>query len=98
MEWNAAWILPNAAVLIAFSFGKGMLSRFFSSKPLVRIGDVTFECYLIHSLIIPMYGKFNKFDTSYTLGSLFSLAFCLLLTYAIAFYVHWSDTAARTSD
>lgn len=88
MEWNAAWILPNAVVLIVFSFGNGLLSRLFSLKPLVRLGDVTFECYLIHSLIIPVYSKFNKFDLSYTLGCLFSLALCLLLTYLIALFIH----------
>ena len=97
MEWNAAWILPNSIVLIAFSFGRGFLSRLFSSRMLVWIGNVTFECYLIHSLIIPLYGKFNKFDTTYTLGSLFSLVFCLLITYAIAFYVHRPSIAAHTS-
>ena len=91
MEWNAAWILPNAAVLIAFSFGKGILSRAFSSKILVQIGNLTFECYLIHSLLIPLYSRFNKFDTTYTLGCLFSLGFCLLLTYLIALYLHKSN-------
>ena len=97
MEWNAAWILPNAVVLVVFSFGKGLLSKLFSSKALVHIGNVTFECYLIHSLIIPLYGKFNKFDTSYTLGSLFSLAFCLLLTYSIAFYAQKPDCSTNKS-
>lgn len=87
-EWNAAWILPNALVLIVFSFGNGLLSRVFSHKAFVRLGDVTFECYLIHSLIIPIYSKFNRFDTSYTLGCLFSLAACFLLTYAIALFIH----------
>ena len=88
MEWNAAWILPNAVVLIAFSFGKGLLSRLFSRKPLVYIGGLTMECYLVHSLIIPSYSRYNKFDTTYTLGCIFSLAACLALTYMVALVLH----------
>lgn len=85
MEWNAAWILPNALVLAAFAFGSGLLSRLFSLKPLVYIGDLTMECYLVHSLIIPSYSRYNRFDTTYTLGCIFSLAACLALTYMMAY-------------
>ena len=85
MEWNAAWILPNALVLMVFCVGSGMLSRLFSRRPLVYIGGLTMECYLVHSLIIPSYSRYNKFDTSYTYGCVFSLAACLAMTYMVAF-------------
>lgn len=85
MEWNAAWILPNALVLLAFCVGSGHLSRLFSRKPLVYIGGLTMECYLVHSLIIPSYSRYNKFDTTYTLGCIFSLAACLAMTYMVAY-------------
>lgn len=85
MEWNAAWILPNAIVLMIFSVGGGLLSRLFSRKPLVYIGGLTMECYLVHSLIIPSYSRYNKFDTTYTYGCVFSLAACLALTYMVAY-------------
>ena len=85
MEWNAAWILPNILVLVVFIFGKGMLSRLFSLKPLVALGNVTMECYMVHSLVIPSYSRYNKFDTTYTLGCLFSLFACFALTFLVAF-------------
>ena len=85
MEWNAAWILPNALVLSAFCVGNGLLSRLFSLKPLVYIGGLTMECYLVHILIIRSYSRCNVFDTTYTLGCIFSLAACLALTYMIAY-------------
>lgn len=92
MEWNATWILPNALVLIVFCFGNGLLSRFFSKKALVYIGELTMECYLVHSLIISSYSRFNKFDTTDTLGCIFSLCTCLALTYMIASVLHRSNT------
>lgn len=95
MEWNVSWLLPNALVLAAFCFGKGLLSRLFSCKPLVRMGNVTMECYMVHSLIIPSYSRYNKFDTTYTLGCIFSLAACFALTFAVAFMLH-GRTRARS--
>ena len=88
LEWNAAWLAPNLLVLLVFSMGKGILSRLFSHPALVRLGDVTFECYLIHSLVIPSYSRYNHFDTTYTLGCLFSLAACFALTYLLALFLH----------
>ena len=88
MEWNASWILPNLLVLATFSFGKGMLSKLFSRKPLLSLGNVTMECYMVHALIIPSYSRYNKFDTTYTLGCIFSLAACFALTFAVAFMLH----------
>lgn len=88
MEWNAAWILPNLLVLAAFSFGKGRLSQLFSRKPLLSLGNVIMECYMVHALIIPSYSRYNRFDTSYTLGCIFSLAACFVLTFAVAFMLH----------
>lgn len=85
MEWNAAWIFPNILVLTTFSIGNGLLSKLFSYKPLVYIGGLTMECYLVHSLIIPSYSRYNKFNTTYTLGCIFSLVACLALTYMVAF-------------
>ena len=88
MEWNVSWILPNLLVLAAFSFGKGGLSRLFSCRPLVSLGNVTMECYLVHKLIISSYSRYNQFDTTYTLGCLFSLAACFALTFAVSFMLH----------
>lgn len=46
------WILPNTFLIGIFLFGKGILSEIFSKKPLVLLGDISFECYLTHQIII----------------------------------------------
>lgn len=83
--WNAAWILPNVLVLAAFIFCKGKLSAFFSLKPLVAMGNVSMECYMVHSLIISSYSNYNGFDTTNALGCLFSFFLCFVLTFLVAF-------------
>lgn len=91
MEWNVSWILPNFLVLAAFSFGKGRLSQLFSCKPLVSMGDVTMECYMVHCLIISPYSGSNCFALTDVLGCIFSLAACYALTFAVAFMLHGSN-------
>lgn len=46
------WLIPNALLLTAFALGGGLLSRAFRARPLVALGDLSFECYLLHTGII----------------------------------------------
>lgn len=87
MEWNASWILPNIMVLFAFIFGMGGLSRLFCAKPLVAMGNVVMECYLVHVIIINVYHRINAFDPRFKWGCLFSLVFCFALTFLVAFTI-----------
>lgn len=51
------WIVPNALLLLTFAIGAGGLSRIFRARPLVALGDLSFECFLLHGLIINRYTK-----------------------------------------
>ena len=54
-EWiwrSAMWIIPNGIVIYIFSMAKGMVSRIFMRKPLIRLGSISFECFMIHTVII----------------------------------------------
>ena len=59
-QWSltiARWLLPNALLLLTFAVGEGGLSHVFRARPLVALGDLSFECFLLHGLIINRYTK-----------------------------------------
>lgn len=46
------WLLPNMLLLAVFSQGRGFLSRLFRARPLAALGNLSFECFLLHPSII----------------------------------------------
>ena len=105
-EWQGriiVWILPTIVLLLFFGFGLGYISRLFSLKPFVALGNITFECYLIHTIIINFYRYLSGMshtvvyqDTYYYNGNVFSLLYCLGLTLLVAFYVHHKPLLFQT--
>lgn len=54
-EWLARsvrWFLPFCIALIVFAFGTGVLSKLFSLRPLQYLGDISYECFLLHQIVI----------------------------------------------
>jgi len=92
----AFWLLPNFLVLAVFSFGKGLVSRLFSIKPLKYLGDISFECFLIHQLILQIYQRVSGVGGNVSLvGNVFSIVFCLILTLLIAGFIHHGSTKPK---
>ena len=54
------WVLPNIILIGVFMIGRGCVSTLFKAKPLVLLGDISFECYLIHPVIITMWQHVDK--------------------------------------
>lgn len=46
------WIIPDCIVLWIFANGQGLLSKLFSLKLLQWLGNISFECFMIHCVII----------------------------------------------
>lgn len=88
MNHIVAWLIPNAILLTAFTFGRGWVSRLFRWKPLVWLGDISFECYLMHHLIILRYTILNTGETVTVPAQVFSFCFCLGLTIFLAGMLH----------
>ena len=93
----AIWLFPNIILLLSFGLGTSYFSKLFSWRPLVSLGNISFECFLIHPVIINFYRYLSGMshtvvheDTYYYNGNVFSLLYCLGLTLLIAFYVHYS--------
>lgn len=55
MNRIVSWIIPNTVLLGVFTFGMGWVSRCFRWKPLVRLGDLSFGCYLVHNILVVQY-------------------------------------------
>lgn len=56
-EWECRalrWLLPNLLILCAFSLNNGVLSGVFSLKWAKHLGDISFECYLLHQVILTL--------------------------------------------
>lgn len=82
------WLLPNFILIIVFGLGKGYISQLFRINLLVVLGNISFECYLLHQVIITIYKNVVKTPIVTTLGNLFSVGFILLVTVSIAYFIY----------
>lgn len=73
------WILPNVMILSVFTVGRGAMSWLFSKKLFLWLGNMSFECYMIHQIIITCYWHF-KIPAYTVVVNAFSWLLLLLLT------------------
>lgn len=78
------WVIPNMAFITVFSFGYGLVSKVFLKPPFVFLGNISFECFLIHQIIISLYTYVSGATGVSSFGNLFSIIFCLMLTIILA--------------
>ena len=78
------WLAANIFMITIFSVGKGAFSSLFRLSVLRYLGDISFECFLIHQIVIHLYRTMSGLDVISKLGNLFSMSFCLLLTIMVA--------------
>jgi len=78
-----SWIIPNTVLLTVFAFGMGWVSALFRKKSLVRLGDISFPCYLIHNILVVRY-VINNPAPETVIGKVIPFFTCLLLTVLIS--------------
>lgn len=83
-----SWMIPNLFLFAVFLIGKGWISEVFRWNPLVRLGDVSFECFLIHNLIIIWFLQANPLHQISRLGSAIAFMTCLLLSVFLSFMLN----------
>ena len=83
MNRIVSWIIPNTILLGVFTFGLGWVSDLFRKKPLVRLGDISFPCYLIHNILIVRCVIHNPAPQTAACKAVLFLS-CLVLTVLIA--------------
>lgn len=91
------WMIPNCVILITFGFGRGIISSLFRLNYLRYLGDISFECFLLHQIIIYEYSITSGVRVSGNLGNAFSIMFCLVITVLIATFISNSSIAPDNS-
>lgn len=71
----------------------GYISKIFCHHFLLRLGDISFECFLLHQLVLKIYASVTGVGAISKLGNLFSASFCLFVT--IIFAMMLSDKSLK---
>lgn len=79
------WIVPNLCLIGVFLLGQGWLSALFRLRPFVRLGDVSFECYLVHGCVINALAGVEPLSGW---GRRVCIGIALGYTLLIAFFIH----------
>jgi peptidoglycan/LPS O-acetylase OafA/YrhL len=87
VQWleHAGNVLIFPPVLLVFAFGRGWLSRFFGSPPMILLGEISFSIYLVHTIVFSFYQKHWQLDQA--TPNYIGLAACVIATLALAFII-----------
>lgn len=84
-SFTVYWIIPNIVLLIIFSFGRGYVSQLFRLKPFKFLGDLSFECFIIHCLSNKLYLKCIVINGRFIISSgILNILLSLILVLIIA--------------
>ena len=95
------WLIPNAIIIVIFAFGRGLLSQIFRNKGLVWLGDISFECFMIHAVVIGIFVKVRDLlsDRMMLPGFVFTTTgiffICLAITLPVAALVHYLSSRRK---
>ena len=81
MNRIVSWLVPGMFLFGVFTMGLGWISRLFRWRPLVLLGNVSFECYLVHQIFITWFR--NRYGASIVTQGDKAMAFCVCLTVSL---------------
>jgi len=87
-NYIVSWMMPNILVLAVFMTGRGWVSRLFRRKELVYLGDISFECYLLHQQLLIRFAINLAGRPASVMGNVFIFLFSLLFSILMAGYIH----------
>lgn len=95
MNHIVAWLIPNTVLLGVFTLGGGWISELLRLRPLVWLGDISFECYMVHQLIVIGYISNHAMESWALTDQIVAFGFCLLLTILAAHLLHQSAVGRK---
>lgn len=87
-NYIVSWMMPNILMLAVFLAGWGWVSCLFKRKELVYLGDISFECYLLHQQLLIRFAVNLSGKTASLPGNVFIFLFSLLFSILMACYIH----------
>ncbi len=81
-------IIADFFLILVFMFGHGKISALFRFKPLVHLGNISFETYLIHQVVIFVFCYSNGWDSFSNLGNIYAFSICLFVTLVMSDFLH----------
>lgn len=81
---SVSWLIPNTLLLTVFAVGRGWVSGLFRCKMLVRLGDMSFPCYLIHQILLNLYNNLHPEAALSQQGKAAAFLYCLTATVLFA--------------
>lgn len=75
-----------ALLIIIFAFGKGLLAKFLSLKPMILLGEISFSLYLVHTIVLKWYQINSEYFQNVPEWS--KVAGYWLLSLVIAYLLH----------
>lgn len=82
----AMGVLFDMLLILVYMLGYGNISVLLRAKPLVFLGDISFECYIIHQIVIKIYANINGGEGFGLISRAYALAVCLTITVALAWF------------
>lgn len=92
---DLAWILPGMVLITVFAAGKGFLSEAFSADIPVLLGDLSFESYLIHQVLINIFLAMCHIRGVSLAGDTVGYAMTLFMTLLAAWLIHKDRGGSR---
>ena len=96
---SVLWIIPNMILISIFSKEYGLISKLFSNRFFVHLGDLTFDTYLIHEVII-MYvyiiPSINDGIRSFEKIGLW--IFCLVMSFLLAEFLQKNNSYEKIGE
>lgn len=90
------WIFPHFILLTVFTLGRGWVSDLFRRHPLVRLGDISFECYLIHNILVKNLNWNCPGLAETQRGKMFAFLFCFCMSVLMALYLNKPSAAVKS--
>jgi peptidoglycan/LPS O-acetylase OafA/YrhL len=81
------WLIPNCILIGVFALGEGWVSGMFRARPLVRLGDISYECFLVHNIIVIGMARSNPELADTRMGKTGGFIFGFLLSIVISLYL-----------
>ena len=90
MSWHVRLVdgfAPNILLIGVFLMGQGGISRLFRWKPLVKLGNLSADCYLLHQIVINLFFTLSGVEAPTVVSKLLCGGFCLGFTLAVAWFL-----------